>query len=149
MKTHLANGLTTVAFLAITCMVVLHGQAPAKPGATPGKPARQTGGQAKPLFGAGPTATDLKTLAAKPTPKRADGHPNLDGRWLARPPVMRLQIGTRVDGKVHDLYFGTPIDTADPTKDPTTTKYGTEYGTGEEARRERQAINKPSYKPEF
>jgi hypothetical protein len=121
--------LIKVLALAILCIVSMRASAQDKSGASAGD--------------------DVKALAAKPIPKTADGHPDLSGRWMA----INTGRGTgnnggRVEGNVHDLYFGTPIEGANPETDAITTRYG-DRGDGEAKRKAREAINKPSYKPEF
>ena len=90
---------------------------------------------------------DVNALAAKPTPKAADGHPDLSGRWVQLSVQGPSRFGARVQGNVHELYFGTPIEGADPDKDAVLAV--SNGGTGEERRKVRQARNMPAYKPEF
>jgi hypothetical protein len=63
MKADNRSKLIKVLVVAILCMPALRASAqePPKPGQPP---------------------DDVKALAAKPTPKTADGHPELIGRWV-------------------------------------------------------------------
>jgi hypothetical protein len=104
------------------------------------------------LFAAGqgqPSQKDvMKELAAKPTPKAVDGHPDLNGRW-ARPTNDfggASPNASGVHGNVHDLVFGKPIESADPNKDAITAESGCHAA---DCTKQRQAKGKPSYKPEF
>ena len=133
MMDHFISNVMNVVVLAMLCL-----------------PAMGTSAQDKPK-GAG---DDVKVLAAKPTPKAADGHPDLSGRWVGLNSGSDAATfpgngnGGRVEGKVHDLYFGTPIPGANPETDAITTHYG-DRGSGEDKRKAREAKNKPAYKPEF
>ena|SRR5690242_3045984 len=134
MKARMANNLMKVAALAILCSPLL---------------------RAQDIYRKPEPPDDVKALQAKPTPKAADGHPDLSARWvpisLGRV-VGARDIGARIEGNVHDLYFGTPIEGADPEKDAILTLYGDESkggGTGEDRRKVRQTQNRPAYKPEF
>src|SRR5882672_5476197 len=100
-KTRLASDVMKVVVLAILCLPAMRATAQEKPKVAP--------------------ADDVKALAVKPTPKAGD-HPDLSGRWVGlnlgvERRVGATEIGGRIDGKVHDLYFGTPIPGADPEKD--------------------------------
>src|ERR1700728_3459524 len=57
-----------------------------------------------------------KALSSKPTPQTPDGHPDMNGRWLdlrnAQPEYSYVQ------GNLHVLAFGKPIEGADPDKTP-------------------------------
>jgi hypothetical protein len=133
MKAHLASNVMKAVVLAILCMLATRAIAQNQP--------------------AGTTGDDVKALAAKPTPKTADGHPDLSGRWVGPNNGGGVNNqGTRVDGKVHDLAFGAVIPGANPDTDSILTEYGDPSkggGTGEDRRKARETKNKPSYKPEF
>jgi len=99
------------------------------------------------------TADAIKSLSAQPIPRTADGHADLGGRWVSFRDSTEAAFpgngnGGRVEGSVHDLYFGAPIPGANPETDSVTTRYG-ERGDGEAKRKARQSKNMPSYKPEF
>src|SRR5215831_8027685 len=65
---------------------------------------------------------DVKALAARPTPKTADGHPDLNGRWVM-PRTARGVRGSygKVVGNEHQLIFGIPA-TGDPSVDAAVTE---------------------------
>jgi hypothetical protein len=123
MKAHNGSKLIKVLALVILCMPILRAQ--------------ETPNSAQPL-------DDVKALAAKPTPKTADGHPDLSGRWVGLNSGRADSFGGRVEGNVHDLYFGNPIAGADPEK----TGVLTDLGETKE-RRAKEAKVVPAYKPEF
>jgi hypothetical protein len=132
MKILRASDVVGAIVVAILCMPVMKAIAQDKPKAAAGD--------------------EVKALSAKPTPKAADGHPDLSGRWIPADGGRRGNNGGRVEGNVHDLYFGEPIPGADPERDAITTRYGDTTiggGTGEDKRKAREAQNKPVYKPEF
>src|SRR4051812_23760804 len=56
----------------------------------------------------GQAIDDLKALAAKSTPKTADGHPDLSGRWMMPNTGQGGLIG-RVNGDTHELIYGVPV----------------------------------------
>ena len=62
---------------------------------------------------------DMKALAAKPTPKTADGHPDLNARWVVPETGTRVFYGKTV-GNEHQLIFGIPA-TGDAAKDAAVT----------------------------
>jgi hypothetical protein len=103
--------------------------------------AMHASGQDKPKTEAG---DDVKALAAKPTPKTADGHPDLNGYWAEK---KQVGFGGRVQGQVHDLHYGTPLPGANPETDAVTTDYGVGYENRKKAKLTN--VNVPSYKPEF
>jgi len=82
----------------------------------------------------GPPKSDLSALAALPTPKTADGHPDLDGRWV-NPNGGTGGAAVLVEGNHHVLSFGTPIPGAKAEAKPASPRP--------------RAVNKPAYKPEF
>lgn len=89
-----------------------------------------------------------KSLSSKPTPQTLDGHPDLNGRWTellnAQPEYSYVQ------GNLHVLAFGRPIEGADPDKTPVLAEVPKDQGVNnEETRRKEQAKNKPAYKPEY
>jgi hypothetical protein len=132
MKAHIKYKLIKAVTFAIVCM-----------------PAMWAGAQDKQNV---PAGDDVKALAAKPTPKTADGHPNLNARWVPLNTGRPSFFGGRIKGGVHDLYYGAPIEGADPETDAILTQYGNPDaggGTGEDRRKARESKNKPSYKPEF
>ena len=103
MKTFLASSVTRVALVvAIVCIPALRVSAQDLP-------------EAKPL-------DDMKALAAKPTPKTPDGHPDLNGRWLA-PRLTRGVRGSygKIVGNEHQLIFGIPV-TGDAETDAAVTE---------------------------
>jgi hypothetical protein len=127
MKTFLANSVTRVALVvAIVCIPALRASAQDLP-------------EAKPL-------DDMKALAAKPTPKTPDGHPDLNGRWLA-PRLTRGVRGSygKVVGNEHQLIFGIPA-TGDPETDAAVTEKLNDIKHQTAKKRE---ANAPQYKPEF
>jgi len=136
MKTHFASNVMKAAVLAILCLPAMRtsAQAPA-PQSQPPQPKMVPG-------------DDLKALAAKPTPKTADGHPDLSGRWLiaeqAHIDVGGAPIGI-VNGKEHILAFGKPL----PGETDNDAVQTDNPASGEDRRKAREAINKPDYKPEF
>ena len=89
---------------------------------------------------------DMRALAAKPTPKTPDGHPDLNGRWLP-PHVTRIGRGSygRVNGNVHDLIFGIPV-TGDVEKDASVTE---DLNNRKHETAKKRAETGPAYKPEF
>jgi hypothetical protein len=131
MKARNRSNLIKVAALVIACV-----------------PASLVSAQEKPKS---PPADDMKALGAKPTPKTSDGRPDLNGHWVA-PNTGKSFFGGRIDGNVHDLYYGDLIPGANPDTDAILTEYGDPSkggGTGEDRRKARESKNKPSYKPEF
>ena len=92
MKTCLASSITRAALVvAVVCIPALRMSAQSLPD------------DSRPL-------DDMKALAAKPTPKTPDGHPDLNGRWVA-PRLTRGVRGSygKVVGNEHQLIFGIPI----------------------------------------
>jgi hypothetical protein len=87
---------------------------------------------------------DVKALAAKPTPKTADGHPDLNGRWLPPYTVARGPFG-RVVGTEHQLIFGIPI-TGDVQTDAAVTE---DLNKKKDERAKKREETGPQYKPEF
>jgi hypothetical protein len=79
---------------------------------------------------------DMQALAALPTPRTADDHPDLSGRWL-NPRDNGGGSTVLVDGNHHVLSFGTPIPGAKPAPPPANSGRG------------RAVAEKPAYKPEF
>src|ERR1700678_1884860 len=78
---------------------------------------------------------DMQALAALPTPRTADDHPDLSGRWL-NPRDNGGGSTVLVDGNHHVLSFGTPIPGAKPAPPPAN------------GGRSRAVAEKPAYKPE-
>src|SRR5271163_3118505 len=87
---------------------------------------------------------DMKSLAAKPTPKAADGHPDLSGRWLM-PNTGQGGLRGHVEGNVHELIYGVPV-TGDVSTDAAVSA---DLIKKQEERAKRTAANAPVYKPEF
>ena len=131
---NLSVGRGVVVLSAMLCMPLLFAAAQGQPAAT-----QAQGGQ---------SVQDLmKELAAKPTPKAPDGHPELNGRWVRPTNDFGAAVGASgVHGNVHDLVFGKPIESADPNKDAVTADSGCHAA---DCTKQRQAKGKPSYKPEF
>jgi hypothetical protein len=128
-----------VILAAAVCMPVLFAGAQSQPAAPQGSAPAQN---ATP-----PKGDDIKALAARPTPKTSDGHPDLGGRWIrATDEFSGFVNASGVHGNVHDLVFGKPITSADPDKDAITAQSGCHAA---DCTKERQAKGKPSYKPEF
>ncbi len=126
MKTCLAGSITRATIFAILLTPVLRVSAQDLP-------------DAKPL-------DDMKALAAKPTPKTPDGHPDLNGRW--QPP--RLTHGVRgsygkVVGNEHQLIFGVPI-TGDAQTDIAVTD---QLNDRKHQTAKNRETNAPQYKPEY
>jgi hypothetical protein len=127
MKAFLASSVTKAALVvAIVCIPTSRAGAQDLP-------------ESKPL-------DDVKAMAAKPTPKTPDGHPDLNGRWI--PP--RLTRGVRgsygkVVGNEHQLIFGIPI-TGDAETDAAVTEKLNDVKHQTAKKREENA---PQYKPEF
>jgi hypothetical protein len=93
-------------------------------------------------------AEQAKVLSSKPTPQTPDGHPDLNGRWIeiskAAPEYSYVQ------GNLHVLAFGKPIEGADPDKTPVLAEVPKDGAINdEEIRRSEEAKNKPAYKPEY
>jgi hypothetical protein len=89
-----------------------------------------------------------KALSSKPTPQTPDDHPDLSGHWMelrnARPEYSYVQ------GNLHVLAFGKPIEGADPDKTPVLAEVPKDEGVNiEETRKKEEAKNKPAYKPEY
>src|SRR5258708_28728905 len=92
MKAFLASSVTRAVVFAIVCTPALTVRAQNLPDLPkPGQP-----------------IDDLKALAAKPTPKTADGHPDLSGRWLL-PNTGQGGFRGRVEGNVRELAYGVPV----------------------------------------
>jgi hypothetical protein len=89
-----------------------------------------------------------KTLSSKPTPQTLDSHPDLNGRWIEL-----INAGPEysyVQGNVHVLAFGKPIEGADPDKTAVLADVPKDQGINdEETRRRQEARNKPAYKPGY
>src|SRR5690349_10070251 len=127
MKAHFVGFLAGTGSVAVLCMLWM-----------------SAGAQDLPKYGA---PDDVKALQGKPTPKTPDGHPDIRGRWvnLNLAATGARNIGGVVKGNVHDLYFGTPIEGADPETDSILTQYGNSDaggGTGEDRRKSRESKNK-------
>jgi hypothetical protein len=86
----------------------------------------------------------VKALAAKPTPKTADGHPNLEGHWVAPETGRRVSYGI-VKGNEHQLIFGIPI-TGDAATDAAVTE---DLNKKKDDRTSKMLEAGPQYKPEF
>jgi len=128
MKTSLASSVTRAVIFAIVCTPALRVSAQNLPdNPKPGQP-----------------IDDMKALAAKPTPKTADGHPDLSGRWMV-PNTGQGGLRGRVDGNVHELIYGIPV-TGDVSTDAAVSA---ELIRKQEERAKRAAANAPAYKPEF
>jgi len=128
MKAILASRVTRVVVFAIVCT-----------------PAWRVSAQNLPdLPKPGEPLDDVKALAAKPTPKTADGHPDLSGRWKM-PNTGQGGLRGRVNGNVHELIYGTPV-TGDTQTDAAVTE---NLNKKVEERAKRRAANAPAYKPEF
>jgi len=89
---------------------------------------------------------ELKQLAAKPTPRTADGRPDLSGRWGGGDGGAGAGGASGFKDGVHTLIFGSVIEGVDPEKDAITADSGLH---GEESRKQREARNAPEYKPEL
>jgi hypothetical protein len=127
MKTYLASSITRAVVFAVMC--------------TPGlMVSAQNPGQ--PL--AGEAVDDMKALAAKPTPKTADGHPDLNGRWLPPRTGARVSYG-KVVGTEHQLIFGIPI-TGEVKTDAAVTE---DLNKKKDERAKKREEAGPSYKPEL
>jgi hypothetical protein len=87
---------------------------------------------------------DVKALAAKPTPKTADGHPDLNGQWVPPETGLRVFYGKTV-GNEHQLIFGIPA-TGDPQTDAAVTE---DLNRKKDARTQKMLETGPQYKPEF
>ncbi len=87
---------------------------------------------------------DVKALAAKPTPKTADGHPDLNGRWIPPENGTRVSYG-KVVGTEHQLIFGIPV-TGDSQTDIAVTE---DLNKKKDQRTEKMLEAGPQYKPEF
>jgi hypothetical protein len=127
MKISLASSITRAAVLAI-----LSASAFTVSAQTPGQPQ----GGLKP--------DDMKALAAKPTPKNADGHPDLNGHWVFPETGFRVFYGKTV-GNEHQLIFGIPA-TGDPQTDAAVTE---DLNKKKDARTQKMLETGPQYKPEF
>jgi len=128
MKAFLASSVTRAALVvAVVCTPALIASA-------------QVPGQ--PLQGLQPD--DMKALAAKPTPKTADGHPDLNGRWLPPETGTRVSYG-KVVGTEHQLIFGIPA-TGDAATDAAVTE---DLNKKKDARTQKMLETGPQYKPEF
>ena len=86
----------------------------------------------------------MKALAAKPTPKTADGHPDLNGHWVPPETGMRVSYG-KIVGNEHQLIFGIPA-TGDAQTDAAVTE---ELNKKKDARTQKMLETGPQYKPEF
>ena len=86
---------------------------------------------------------DVKALAAKPTPKTADGHPDLTGRWMM-PNTGQGGLRGQTKGNVHELIYGVPV-TGDVATDGAVSQ---DLIKKQEERAKRQAANAPVFKPE-
>ena len=87
---------------------------------------------------------DMKALAAKPTPKAADGHPDLNGRWQRPNNGQGGPLG-RVVGNEIDLIFGIPV-TGDVQTDAAVTE---DLNKKKDERAKMREETGPQYKPEF
>ena len=91
----------------------------------------------------------LTPLAAKPTPKTADGHPDLSGLWV-NPTEEAANVV--VEGNRHDLVFGAyGVDGIIPSakiNDPNDVELTLKLSP-EEQLRQKLAARRPEYKPEY
>jgi len=86
----------------------------------------------------------MKALAAKPTPKTADGHPNLSGHWAMPNTGFRFFYG-KTQGNEHDLVFGIPA-TGNAQTDAGVTE---NLNKQKDERAKKRQETGPSYKPEL
>jgi hypothetical protein len=100
-------------------------------------------------FAAQPKPEDVAKLQAKPTPRTAEGHPDLTGYWSAPIPVGSGETKVSADGKSIELQIAPP-SVLIAQRNQGAGRGGAEAGGGGGGRGGRGgAANPPPYKPEL